>query len=476
MSSAASISRMQAWLGTCISSHPKCNRMETHPPPLPTRVIAVGGKRSQICHLLPGANTRGNYAALSHCWGSSDNQPLKTTDETLTLRQQGMKDEELPKTFRDAVQVCRELGIKYLWIDSLCIIQDQDSQEDWAREAPKMGDVYGNSVLTIFATASADSSEGLFRNRLGLGISPCPIGLSGQQYIVVRHPTFEKSSDPGDLGISYFHPLNHRGWVLQEQVLSRRSLVFTPDYIIWRCASMSTNEMYTSGIQHNPYVGMDIYRLLHCLINNIVGVGRRKPDINIYASWYRMIENFTSRKLTYQDDRLPAIAGLAKKFAAIANGNYYAGLWRGDLFIGLLWKRKILDPTKIDRTSRAPSWSWASVNVSIDYMAFASVGDDCGHSSISPLLDILDVSDPPCSAEHPFGKTSKATLRLCGALIKVVFFTHTAQKSSGQMTTVSPRQWRLVGIAYPYLCITACTMEPTDQAMRNHTQRPGKNR
>ncbi|PQE32892.1 heterokaryon incompatibility protein [Rutstroemia sp. NJR-2017a WRK4] len=135
--SAASISKMRAWLETYIHSHANCNRKETHPPSLPTRVIAVGVKESRICHLVPGADKRGDYAALSHCWGSSNNQPLKTTDETLTLRQQGMKDEELPKTFRDAVQVCRELGIKYLWVDSLCIIQDQDSQEDWARRLPK---------------------------------------------------------------------------------------------------------------------------------------------------------------------------------------------------------------------------------------------------------------------------------------------------------------------------------------------------
>ncbi|PQE04905.1 heterokaryon incompatibility protein [Rutstroemia sp. NJR-2017a BBW] len=450
---------MQAWLGDCISSHPKCSRMEEHLPLLPTRVIEVGGKRSQICHLVPGANTRGNYAALSHCWGSSNNQPLKTTDETLRLRQQGMKDEELPKTFRDAVQVCRELGIKYLWIDSLCIIQDQDSQEDWAREAPKMGDVYGNSVLTIFATASADSSGGLFRNRLGLRIWPCPMGLFGQQYIVFRFPKFEIFSDPGDLDTSQFHPLNHRGWVLQEQILSRRSLVFTPDYIIWRCASMSTNEKYPAGVRPTPYSAMDSYRVLHCLINNIVGIGRKNSHINIYTSWYRMVENFTSRKLTYQDDRLPAIAGLAKKFAAIQNGSYCAGLWQGDLYIGLLWRRRSLDSTKIDRTARAPSWSWASVNVPIDYMAFASVSYDYDRIAISPLLGCLWVSDPSCSAEHPFGKISKASLPLWATLIKV--------EISGQMTAVSTHQWKVLGIAYPYVCITAPTMEAADQTTRN---------
>jgi hypothetical protein len=421
--SAASISRMQAWLENCISSHPKCNRMETHPPPLPTRVIAVGEKGTQICHLVPGANKRGYYATLSHCWGSSNNQPLKTTDETLTLRQQGMKDEELPKTFRDAVQVCRELGIKYLWIDSLCVIQDQDSQEDWAREAPKMGDVYGNSVLTISAAASADSSGGLFRNRLGLRVWPCPILFFGQQYHVSRDTTSaERRGNLGDLCMSHGNPLTHRGWVLQEQVLSRRSLVFTHGYLVWRCASMSATEKHPSGIPRTADILPDNYRVLHCLINNIVDVEQKISDTNIYTSWYRIIETFTSRKLTYLDDKLPAIAGVAQKFAATTNDNYYAGLWRGDLLRGILWRcgQEMRTPAKTDRNARAPSWSWASVNVPIRYSFLNSALHDTVTVSISPLLDILDVSDPPCSAEHPFRKTSKASLRLCGALIKVI--------------------------------------------------------
>jgi hypothetical protein len=421
--SAASISRMQAWLGNCVSSHPKCNRMETNPPPLPTRVIAVGGKGTQICHLVPGANKRGYYASLSHCWGSSNNQPLKTTEETLTLRQQGMKDEDLPKTFRDAIQVCRELGIKYLWIDSLCIIQDQDSQEDWAREAPKMGDVYGNSFLTISAAASADSSGGLFRNRLGLRVWPCPILFFGQQYHVFRDPTFDEScGNLGDLYMFHDNPLTHRGWVLQEQVLSRRSLVFTHDNLVWRCASMSTNEKHPSGIPRTACISPDIYRVLHCLINNIVDAEQQISDIDIYISWYRIVETFASRELTYLDDKLPAIAGLAQKFAAVTNDNYYAGLWQGDLLLGILWTRArdIRDRAKTARTARVPSWSWASINVPISYIFLDPTGRDCARISISPLLDILDVSDPPCSAEHPFGKTSKASLRLCGALIQVV--------------------------------------------------------
>jgi hypothetical protein len=321
--SAASISRIHGWLGTCISSHPKCDRMETHLPPLPTRVIALGGKRSKICRLVPGVNKRGKYATLSHCWGSSNNQPLKTTDETITLRPQGMKDGELPKTFEEAVQVCRQLGIKYLWIDSLCIIQDQDSQEDWGREAPKMGEVYGNSVLTIFATASGPlriALKGFSGTASTFASSPARLSCSVKEYIVFRFPKSETFSDPGDIDTSQFNPLNHRGWVLQEQVLSRRSLVFTPDYIIWRCASMSTDEKYPLGIPLVAHIEMDNYRVLHCLINNIVGVDGENLEINLYTSWYRMVENFTSRKLTYQDDKLPAIAGLAKKFAAIANG------------------------------------------------------------------------------------------------------------------------------------------------------------
>lgn len=420
--SRASICRIQAWLDICDSSHAACNKGRRQEPPLPTRVLKVGGKQSNKSFLVSGHGKRGNYATLSHCWGGPQHQPLRTTDATLKNRQRGIHDAELPLTFKDAVYLCRELGIGFLWIDSLCIIQDQVSQSDWAREAPTMGNVYGNSMLTIAAGNAADSSSGCFRERMGLMYWPCPIKVLGQQCHVARYPTSneEHSGDPGDVKSSSLEdPLNARAWVLQEQILSRRSIIFAKNCLVWRCASMATNEKYPLGIPHAPNITADNYRLLHCVINNTLDNKQDLSSIDIYTCWYRIVQSFTSRGITYKDDRLPAIAGIAKKFYAVAQDSYCAGLWRKDLFVGLLWL-SARRSYKRNRSSRAPTWSWASVNGYVSYRSIISAGPDATHIPMSPLLDILGITDPKTCAQHPFGATSRATLRVSGRLIPAV--------------------------------------------------------
>lgn len=417
--SSASLSRIKAWLDICKSSHPACSQASSQPPPLPTRVIAVGQKRSSICYLVSGKKKNGYYATLSHCWGGPHNRPLLTTDRTLRYRQQGIKDEVLPKTFRHAVQICRKMGIEYLWIDSLCIIQQQVSQEDWAKEAPRMGQVYGNSVLNISAAAAADSTQGCFQERLGLILWPCPVILFGQTCYLSRYPTQkeEHGGDPGDLNVKLSNSLAKRAWVLQEQVLSRRSVIFAENRLIWRCPTLSTNEKYPLGIPHAPNISVDNHRLLYCIVNGITSLIPKEPTVDIYTCWYRLVAEFTSRDLTYNEDRLPAIAGIAQRFGVVANDTYHARLWKNDIILGLLWHAMSRNPTFTTKSARAPSWSWASVNCGVNYSHLLSAGADAIRIPLSPLVDILDVSDPITCEDHPFGVTSRASLSLSGVLL-----------------------------------------------------------
>jgi hypothetical protein len=418
--SSASFSRIKAWLDICTSSHPACSQANSQPPPLPTRVIVVGKKGSNKCYLVSGKEKNGHYATLSHCWGDSNHRPLSTTDQTLACRQQGIEDEELPKTFQHAVQVCREIGIEYLWIDSLCIIQEQESQEDWAKEAPKMGHVYGNSRLTIFALAAANSTQGCFRERFGLFSWPCPIILFGQACYLSRYPTLVEGllGDQGDLDQS--HPLVQRAWVLQEQALSRRSIIFSKNHLVWRCPTLSTNEKYPLGTPHSPDISADNLRLIHCIINGITSLMPKSRKFDIYTCWYNVVGNFTSRSLTYNEDRLPAIAGIAQRFGMIANDSYHAGLWRRDIIHGLLWRIADYVSTPVIRSASAPSWSWASVHCEVEYTQIVSDGPYVRFLSSSPLIDILDIVDPKTCENYPFGATSKASLRLSGILLQMV--------------------------------------------------------
>ncbi|KAF2036234.1 hypothetical protein EK21DRAFT_106338 [Setomelanomma holmii] len=180
---------------------------------------------------------------------------------------------------------------------------------------------------------------------------------------------------------------------------------------------MSTNEKYPLGLPHAPNVVVDNHRLLHCIINGVIDVKQEDPNIDVYTGWYRMVQDFTRRKMTYDADRLPAIAGLARKFATAVDDRYHAGLWRKDLLIGLLWHPVTRTTGKKNSNSRAPSWSWASVDCSISYSSIISAGYDSRHIPMSPLLRVIDVADLPTCASYPFGTTSKASLQLFGALI-----------------------------------------------------------
>ena len=420
--SSASLSRIKTWLDICTSSHPACSQADSQPPSLPTRVVAVGSRGSSKCYLVSGNKKNGHYATLSHCWGDPNNRPLSTTDQTLPCRQRGIEDEALPKTFRHAVKVCREIGIEYIWIDSLCIIQEQETQEDWAKEAPKMGVVYGNSILNISAAAAADSTQGLWKERLGLISWPCPIVVFGQACHLYRYPLLgERMSGEPDNTAYGQDFLVQRAWVLQEQILSRRSIMFSTNGLIWRCPTLSTNEKYPLGILHAPDISHDHHRLLHCIVNGITSLIQKEPATDSYSCWYQIVTEYTSRSLTYEEDELPAIAGIAKRFGMAVNDSYHAGLWRRDMIIGLLWEAGPAESRGATRSARAPSWSWASIKGGVDYKAVLSYDAYAGlrRTPLTPLYDILDVSDPVTCENHPFGVTSRASLGLYGVLLAV---------------------------------------------------------
>jgi hypothetical protein len=168
-----------------------------------------------------------------------------------------------------------------------------------------------------------------------------------------------------------------------------------------------------------PSISTDKLRLFHCIINGITSLIPKSLDVDIYTCWYNIVEDFTSRSLTYNEDRSPAIAGIAQRFGMIANDSYHAGLWRRDMIRGLLWV--VADTVEmVIRLATAPSWSWASVNWGVNYHGVPYGRGNMHCMQLSPLIDVLDILDPTTCGDHPFGATSKASLRLSGILLKVV--------------------------------------------------------
>jgi hypothetical protein len=179
---------------------------------------------------------------LSHCWGQ--NKIKRLLEENLDQMKKTIRVAELPKTFQDAIAVTRKLGIQYLWIDSLCIIQD--NQEDWARESSIMGLIYKNGYCNIAAAAASDGTQGCFQQRDPLLAQPCRVtldrelkrfGLKTGLYNLVPHTLWEQ-------GLSKA-PLLKRGWVVQERVLARRVLHFGRNQLFWECQELvSENSSY----------------------------------------------------------------------------------------------------------------------------------------------------------------------------------------------------------------------------------------
>ena len=226
------------WLSECVESHSKC-QSSNQTRQLPTRLLDLGtGTNSSIrLHLSDGRPSTERYVTLSHCWGSTEishdiDYSLKV--ETLESMLENIEVATLPKTFRDSIIITRQLGIRYLWIDSLCIIQGND--EDWARESSMMGTVYQNGYCNIAATAADDGSVGCFRPRNALLAQTCRVRLEKDLkkfrlkrgvYDFVPRRLWADGLDAA--------PLLKRAWVVQERFFARRVLHFARNQLFWEC-------------------------------------------------------------------------------------------------------------------------------------------------------------------------------------------------------------------------------------------------
>ncbi|KAF2181482.1 HET-domain-containing protein [Zopfia rhizophila CBS 207.26] len=221
-------SLLREWIRDCNDSHIDHGYDSAKDSELPTRVLDVGDSEDEKRLFLYDTKGKpGKYIALSHCWGGAT--PLRTEKETIEAHRQAIEFHNLPKTFQDAVTVSRKLGVRFLWIDSFCIIQDD--KEDWQRESKCMGKVFASAYCTITATSAKNSTEGFL---------PRPV----KEFVkLVDNSTGTPFSVYAcEVGGNFDHDvenreLNKRGWVLQERALSPRTIHFTATHT-WECGSV----------------------------------------------------------------------------------------------------------------------------------------------------------------------------------------------------------------------------------------------
>jgi hypothetical protein len=322
-------------------------------------VIDVGDD-SQDPHLYETAEVEsGTYAALSYCWGRT--RTFTTTQATLQARKDGFFLSDLPKTCRDAVVIARAIGLRYIWIDSLCIIQD--SNEDWEKEAALMGDVYSNAVITLAALDSPDSDTGLFisdatrqtfylTSDVGDGNFGYVYARKGFRKLMMGFLHADRSPPLGD---DFGGILQTRGWTLQELTLSPRVLWFSAWELGWSCRTRTACEC-------DPIPTSQLMKRSAARLTTMQQEG--EPTIGL-EMWRDFVKVFTGRKLTHETDRLPALTGIATAMSKHISGRYFAGLWEHQLDENLLWTASqpdlyaATDQDTIMPDGYAPTWSWA---------------------------------------------------------------------------------------------------------------------
>ncbi|KAG4253965.1 hypothetical protein FPRO04_06699 [Fusarium proliferatum] len=405
------------WLQTCRDRHECGSASEDGW--YPKRLIHVGDEQHSP-RLIISENERpeGCYAALSHCWGEDPKFLMLRSDNLFGFCRE-IQLPNLPASFRDTIMTCRRIGIPYIWIDSLCILQSGlGSHEDWLSHSEDMHLVYHNCALNISIDVSGNPHGGAFRSRDPTYLQDCyvwsPFYTPPKSSSESEHNIGDGSESPDIWNIcSIFTaddfswarvdlPLSSRAWVFQERLLSPRTLHFGSDRISWECdRSRNLTEYLPEGVNDDRWYGFD------CLAQNAFNV-RQKGDIFTY--YYDLVFPYMTRQLSHpDDDKLVAFAAVARRCISWFGSEYYAGIFHSTMPQGLLWEMSPVGRLGRSEVYRAPSWSWASLDCRVRY----DILDDEG----TVLADVVNVTVELVDPNNQFGQVKSASLTLTGPLV-----------------------------------------------------------
>jgi hypothetical protein len=265
---------------------------------------------------------------------------------------------QLPHLFQDAIAITQSLGLKYIWIDCLCIVQD--SAQDWETEAASMASIYENAAFTIAATNNEGCEESLFQH-LQPPPHPGQITESEGKAIWLRrrpqHPFsvsqrgYERAGETSADWIDF--PLLSRGWVYQEHLLSKRYVYFGKKELAFECREAIWCECQSQTIRNTETL-------------------RKMPLADRLRDWTKVIEQYMRLELTYETDRLPAIAGVAELYQRLYGGSYIAGHWFEDMKRQLCWFQQQRARTDVDsprrpNANKVPTWSWVAATELLEW-------------------------------------------------------------------------------------------------------------
>ncbi|KAK8877645.1 HET-domain-containing protein [Apiospora arundinis] len=376
-----SLDMVKKWLRYCDDNHPSCRIKEQ---PRPTRLIYLGSDKLRLV-LTREMDQIPSYATLSYCWGLEPFTMLRR--DTFDAFMDEISASELPKTFGDAIHIARELGISYIWIDALCIIQGDN--HDWEQEAGRMRYVYGGSYLNIAATFATSAHGGCFDEPENYYNNGLIVRVTSSD-----HSRVQAFHSPADHGTTTTRStLATRAWAFQERILSPRTLYCGSLGLFWKCK-------FKQGSEFLPEESLS-------QLNYYEFTCPSKDDWD----WDKLVEHYSGTILTHSSDRLPALSGIAMRECETREDQYLAGMWRKRLVNSLLWGRAW--SSKRQRAAgQAPTWSWASIEGRVRFLSSWLGGN------YKPRIRVLDAWTTP-SGPDPFGPVSGGELTLaCASLLR----------------------------------------------------------
>jgi hypothetical protein len=409
------------WLRSCVENHPECRqvRKQRYMPP---RLLDLTYDKPRLV-MTETFTEHQEYATLSHCWGKSPTFMRLSADNHARFLS-GFALDELAKTFQDAIVLCKNLGIRFVWIDSLCIRQHGNgSQEDWLRHVAAMSDIYQSALLNIAAERAASSETGLFHKRDILCLDQPIITLNnGRTYSVQAPASMGLSSNLNEA------PLQARGWVMQERILSPRIVHFTENQLCWECShSVDVCERWPEG---NPDTTVLTDR---AAFGWTTGIAYNRPqpvrsDDPVWSAagdYFALVGEYTQRHLTFPGaDKLPAFGAIAEHFSRRFQARYAAGIFECHLPSALAWCVYKVPPSRSDTDCyRGPSWSWASIDGPVgmacgyhNYLARSSTHVET-HSMHVPFAHLKELNITLKDPRNAFGQLTYANIALRAPLV-----------------------------------------------------------
>ncbi|KAF6803073.1 HET domain-containing protein [Colletotrichum sojae] len=360
------------WIQTCNTSpeHSLCR--DTYGPsglysPLPTRVLNVGPE-DQEPFLFESNGLKQRYCILSYCWSLAGN--TVTTKDNFLRHTKSIPLASLPTLLRQAILATRSLGYKYLWIDALCIIQDD--LDDRAREAAMMHELYSRADLMLTSLVAADSRDNLFESRLRETARPIPLKVflsKKYRHSSIEHSLFELAAYPNHhdwLKCVMEGPVHQRAWTLQEHLMSTRVVNFGPGILHWEylCSYRLESDPEGMCIEFRRKE-LEARRSLKLAVKAC-----QQPENSHHSKaspfevWQSQVEEFTRRRLTKHSDRIPAFLAISKVLCQAAGDDFSGGIWNGKQLIpSMCWQLQQPDETDM----RGPSWTWGARSGKISY-------------------------------------------------------------------------------------------------------------